>query len=638
MLEVLTPPPAAAPVRPCEPTPHPMLPLPTAAELLEFAAHLDGPEKLAAYLTARERAIARSIEDPYFYGFEFRNWKDADELAVLNIFTYVAGGKGAGKSEWAAKRISESALAYGASKIWCFQENETTSINTQQNLIWKYLPAKLKARNDERSPVFKIRYAEGRGFTERFLVLPNRTQIHFLTYNQKPEEFQGWELGARLTRLKTVRGKLVPVEFMEDAARARSIVESLRAEGDRIIPNLGAWADESLTTLWLQTLGMRLNRRGAHMLWTYSPLKGITTTIKEFRGTAKTLVSKVSELLPDRRNVHDCPPGHMPYLQKPAYNDAAIIYFFTEVNPHWGNYPGLKGQLTGKPSAKIAQDAYGYAEDTQARAFPLFGPWNIVRTEHLPAVGTNYMLTDPAGARNWATIWVRVTPGDPADLYIYREWPDRKRYGEWAVPSADPFKFDGDAGPAQNTLSYGVIEYKRLWLEEERITRSETDPCRRQLSERFEDSIKAGQPIHETVLMRYIDPRAGHNPHADQHGGTCLVDEFLDEQRDSRTGQLLGPAMPFELGSGVRTDFGKSAIEGLLYWDTDKPLTPLLNAPHLYVAEHCHQVSWALENWTGRDGEKGASKDFIDLLRYMALANLRHLTPDMLQTRGGGSY
>ena len=66
---------------------------------------------------------------------------------ILRVEVYVAGGKRAAKSEWAAKRFVESCVTYGDSLRWAFQDNERTSIATQQKLIWKYLPPELKALN-----------------------------------------------------------------------------------------------------------------------------------------------------------------------------------------------------------------------------------------------------------------------------------------------------------------------------------------------------------------------------------------------------------------------------------------------------------------------------------------------------------
>lgn len=592
------------------PTTHPILPMPTMEEMEAVLARPGGDEQLATLLDEREKIISRSKEDPYRFGFEFPQWHDADALVRDNRWVYVGGGKRASKSEWAAKRIVQSAMAYPGSKIWCFQDNETTSINTQQPMVWRYLPLHIKALNNKRHSVYKIKYAESRGFTEMFLVLPNKTSIHFLTYNQDPEDFQGWELGARVVE---------PV---------------LDARGHEI-PNLGAWADENLAMAWFQTLKLRLATRTAKLLWTFSPLRGITATIKHFRGTARTIISRPAELLAGKRNVEDCPVGHMPYIQQPTFPGGGIIYFYTEANP-FGNYREVAALLEGRPTSDIKQDAYGYAEDSAARAFPLFGAHNIVKPEHLPAEGTNYKFTDPAGSRNWATLWVRVTADNPPLYYIYRDWPDMGRFGEWAQPSNNPRRFDGDPGPAQGTLGYGVLQYKRLFLEEERVTAgcTERDPHRQGILAR----LAPGQTEQESIFLRYIDPRAGRNQHIAERGGTCLVDEFAREHRDPVTGRVDGPQMIFDLASGVHIEEGKTAINTLLYWDRNKPLVAVTNAPRLYVAENCQQIIWALENWTGKDGETGACKDFVDLVRYMALQELQYLTHESLRPRGGGSY
>ena len=96
--------------------------------------------------------------------------------------------------------------------------------------------------------------------------------------------------------------------------------------------------------------------------------------------------------------------------------------------------------------------------------------------------------------------------------------------------------------------------------------------------------------------------------------------------------------MIFRPASGVTIEEGITLINELLDWNENEPLLALLNAPRLYVVEDCRQVRWAMENYTGRAGETGACKDFIDLVRYMATARLRHVEAGMVKTMGGGSY
>jgi hypothetical protein len=91
----------------------------------------------------------------------------------------------------------------------------------------------------------------------------------------------------------------------------------------------------------------------------------------------------------------------------------------------------------------------------------------------------------------------------------------------------------------------------------------------------------------------------------------------------------------FRQADGSRIDLG--LVKDLLEMKRDdKGLIEF--APRLYVTENCRQVIWALENYTGKSGETGASKDPIDCLRYMASAELCFLGPGVLGSRGGGGY
>jgi len=607
---------------------HPLLPLPTLEEALALLQMPDGAEIIAELLSARAKAVRDSLADPLRYGFELPHWADADELLNHSIALIIFGGNRAGKSEYAAKRLVRTLMRYDGAVCWCLHESEETSIATQQKLVWKYLPPEIRAQNNRANALFKIRYSVAGGFTEGKVVFPNRSELYFLTYKQDPGAYEGWEIGATQ--------------------------ESV----------LGAWADENMPLPWFQTLEGRALSRAAKFVWTYAPVKGLTPAMKAIVGnSAHTLRSRAAELLADRVNVPGLPRGHMPYIQVPRYPRGRVIYFHSDLNPFGKHYTQIKDKYGGASSATIEQRAYGYARDTGWRAFPHFGEWNIVAPGNIPAEGTNYMLTDPAGARNWFSVWWRVTPGNPADHYIYREWPDYARYGEWAVTAQNPNKFDGEPGPAQNPLGYGVEEYKRLFQREETIIVPRpvaelvggvwSEPRERMLDDLLKRHVKQPQqrvvikravmdgnlePLREDIRERQIDPRAGRNQHAAERGGTCLIDKLLESQKHPVTGEVTGPPMLFHPASGVQIDEGINMINSLLFWDREQPMDPILNSPRLFVSEDCFNVRWALDNWTGRDGEHGACKDPVDLIRYGALARFRHITPGMLQVAGGGSY
>lgn len=626
-------------------TPHPLLPIPGDDALNYWLTRPDGAAKLAEYYAQREMLIRLSEQNPFAYGTEPDHWRDADSLMALRILILmVFGGNRAGKSEYAAKRTVQDAVRHPESVIFCLHENEKASVALQQKYVWRYLPQEIQALNGRSHPVYKVKYSQANGFTDGKMVLPNKSEIYFLTYGQKPGDFEGLELGAKMTP-----------------------------------GGVGVWADENMTLPWLNMLKLRLASRSAKLIWTYTPVNGITPTIKELLGSAaKCIKSRFAELLSDRVNVPGLPVGHMPYMVEPFFEKARAIYFHSILNPFGAHYENLRALCQGKPSEYIERRAYGYSRDVAERKFPYFGPWNVIKREELPAVGTNYMFTDPAGGRNWATIWVRVAPGNPAKFYVYRDWPPEQRYGEWAVPtereiSADTRRgWDGDPGPAQNSLGFGIVQYKQLFLREEAFEARvkdgviiERDPYRRRLIEqRAEEEgltlTMSGEgggavvlsvegklvntpetwtaTLQEAIQDRYIDSRAGKNQMVADKGGTCLVDELARTQRKPESNEVSGEPMRFRLASGVDIEEGVTSINDLLFWNKEQPLMPLINEPLFYVTDDCKQFIWAAQNYTGNGGETGACKDFMDLWRYMALARLRYLTPEAMQVISGGTY
>lgn len=600
------------------PTPHPLLPLPSEAVLVRLLSEPSTAAETLEMLRLREERIAQAVNDPYRYGFDLPHWADADALLrEVGFILFVFGGNRAAKSEWAAKRVVETVVRFPGTTMMCLHETEATSIQTQQRLIWKYLPLEMKALNEKRHAVHKIRFSMAGGFTEMKLIFPNRSEIHFVTYKQDPGGFEGWELG-------------VPSE-----------------------PGIGAWADENIPLPWVKMLKFRLSSRAAKLVLTFTPVNGMTPTIKELVGNAaRVLRTRFAELLPDRVNLPGLPVGHMPYVTEPnGIAESKCIYFFSEFNPFGSAYTQIKKLCQGMASTFVEIRAYGYARDAASRAFPLFSAVNVIEPSALPAVGTNYMLTDPAGRRNFATVWVRVAPGNPPTLYFYRDWPDVRTHGEWAQTASNPNKEDGEAGPAQDTLGMGYVEYKKLWLKLEALAGGgvgETDPYRARLREKMalahgDEAVRApGQgtrpTMREEIAQRIIDPRAGRNQHIAEHGGTCLVDQFAERNVNAVTGEVEAEAMVFDLASGVDIEEGVTAINTLLFWNPEAPLVMGQNAPRLFVSKDCKQVIWAMQNWTGNDGEKGACKDFVDLVRYAAMSDLIYLGGNALRSRGGGSY
>jgi len=96
--------------------------------------------------------------------------------------------------------------------------------------------------------------------------------------------------------------------------------------------------------------------------------------------------------------------------------------------------------------------------------------------------------------------------------------------------------------------------------------------------------------------------------------------------------------MAFKATSGKAIIEGVSIINDMLGYDDTREVDGT-NSPKLYISERCQNLIFSLKTWTGADGKKSASKDFIDILRYIALADgVGYQDPDALRVRGGGCY
>ena len=186
---------------------------------------------------------------------------------------------------------------------------------------------------------------------------------------------------------------------------------------------------------------------------------------------------------------------------------------------------------------------------------------------------------------------------------MYREWPSHGwpgAYirgvgdpGPWATPSST--KYDGERGPAQTPFGFGLGRYKQEILERE------------------------GE---EEIFERWMDSRYGASPTTQFEGNTTLIE------------QMEGLGLTFMAASGKSIREGIDLINDKLYWDEGTKLGEFskslarVNVPQLMVSERCPNVIFALKEWTGKDGNEGACKDFVDLLRYALLAELSYIGED----------
>ncbi len=340
------------------------------------------------------------------------------------------------------------------------------------------------------------------------------------------------------------------------------------------------WCDELVPADWLETLRYRLVTRNGKLLVTFTPIQGYTKTVKDFISTARITDWKESELLPGQ-NIIGVPPGNMPYRARNVHGRHACIWFHSKLNPY-NNWQRMVDTLKGKSSHDIKIRAYGWADATAGAQFPVFGEHNIFPLEALPSEGTNYFVVDPAGARNWFMLWGRVCA--KGILWIYQEHPGQE-YGEWSLPSD---KADGKPGPAQRAgAGRGIDDYSEL------IT-----------------SLDGEADIAE----RYIDPKAAGTTTVTKEGGVTLLDLLATAKRPL----YCIPA------AGVTIDERVLLINDLLAFDRNLPISDT-NHPRLMISETCANLIYSMREWTGVDGQKGASKDPIDALGYLVVMNPQYV-------------
>jgi hypothetical protein len=355
------------------------------------------------------------------------------------------------------------------------------------------------------------------------------------------------------------------------------------------------WADEMVPLNWIETLRYRLVTRAGLLLISFTPIQGWTPCVKEYLDGAKTVLSVEAPLLSHGSMGRN--DRLVPRIQQPQRSNARIIYFHSSDNP-FGGYETMVKTLEGASKEEILVRAYGIPTKASVARFPKFrDSVHVIPPDQIPSAGTNYHLVDPASGRNWFMLWVRVSEG--GTHYVYREWPSPGQYiptvgdpGDWA--SSDGRLADGKAGPAQASYGWGIKRYQ------EEIER-----------------LEAKDP--EAVAQRWMDSRFGNTPNLVSDQATTLIEECAG------LGLYFHPAPLDPIDEGIQM------INSMLDFDD-------CSKPKLLISSSCRNTIFALKVWNGDDGRRGATKDPIDCLRYLALTNLVDFDEGSLNIEAGGAY
>jgi len=518
--------------------PHPVLTAPTPEQIVKLSQTDEGAKALIKWHEEYNSKIRAAAEDPLRHGFELDSWKRIREMLVDYNEVLILGGNRGAKTTGGSKIVMESVTECMDGHIVMFSQNEDTSIKVQQASVWEFMPKEFKKKT--KGIEGYINYSMQNGFTGKSFIFPDtRTRVDFKTYTQFSNNhtiLEGFEFG-----------------FPGMSGDPR---------------NIGIVNDEYLGDAKLiNTQRFRLATRDGKMMTLFTPIDGYTELVAQYLKGAQTLATRPAALLDGEE---------VPVKQYSPDRDAGICYIHTDENP-FGGYERIAKDLKKSSREEILVRAYGVPVKSMTSLFPLFSKEVHVFSE-LPKIDkkkwTVYQVVDPAGARNYVSIWAAIN--GKGDIRILKEWPDRDAYGAWAEFGEPKWKF----GPASKKLGYDVQGYVDLFKEIEKEMGVE-------VFERIGDS-------------RYFASENDDN-----------VDLFT---------QFGEKGMHFVPADGRHEDIGLTALDEWFRYNPNAEVDEA-NKPILQIHESCGNLIYSILNY-GSNGKKDEPlKDFIDLIRYLRMAN-----------------
>ena len=551
-----------------------------------------------------------------------------------------------------------------------FAANVKTLEGAELDACWCFVAGtKVTIAGDRTRPIEQVKVGDEvrtqEGWNEVLAVGSRLQPVGRVTFSNGAElvgtaEHPVWVTGYGWQRLDN----LLAGDKVEGSAPA-SVLTPFEARGDQEVFNLRVKdsreyyangilvhnCDELVPPEWIEALIFRLVNRNGHLLITFTPVEHFSDTVKMYLSNAKTLETEKAELLPIFNAAGEIVNHeNVPRIQQSGVASARVIYFHTADNP-FGNYEGMKAELRGSPPERIKLRAYGIPTASQGSQFSFDESVHKIRhTDFLDLVrrypdGSRYHLVDPCSGRNWFMGWafcpynVEVINADGSTstqpkVIWYREWPSPGKYiegigepGPWAVIGGTLVRHDGgkspadgDRGPAQKPFRFGLKRYIDEFLRCERIL----NPITTKIEQ-------------EHITERWIDSRYAHAAVTDREEQTTLIEQLQS------LGQIFMAMVSEQKILGVN-DGSIDMINSALYYDKTIPIGQFsqdmgrANEPLMQVTDDCPNMIFALSNWTGLDGQSGACKDPIDLIRGFYLSRLCHVDASLFATRGGGCY
>ncbi|MBO4708820.1 MAG: hypothetical protein J5727_03455, partial [Kiritimatiellae bacterium] len=302
---------------------------------------------------------------------------------------------------------------------------------------------------------------------------------------------------------------------------------------------------------------------------------------------------------------------------------AAAVWFYGSDNPYGSPASVIESAAKNRRATdEIKARVYGIAEKLTGRLFPKFSrERNVIAPEDLPKRLTRILVVDPAPERNWCCGWYGYEKGTDT-LYKYREWPGNYEIPGVGVPPAwaqlsdrNRGVNDGAYAGGQEDFGMSFLKYKFEWARleewEDFLAWAEThDPLEWPEDIGIVEEWSELQGTREPIVERVIDARAASQSKMSQKENLTLFEEVA------------------KLAEGFVPASGQEIAVGLAV------LRDRIETGRYKVTANCTNTIFAYEQYTGKDGQKGAVKDWIDLDRYAALSGVFEYGAEAATVRG----
>ena len=554
----------------------------------------------------------------------------------------IMGSNRSGKTDFASK-LTVQTMQTGGKKCCSGAQTHHTQKENQMARVWHYFTLDMKARNIDPGKKAKnrsenIMYSDKNGFAGSRVTLGNGSQLNFITYEMTTNSLEGTEydlawpdeeygighynlLTTRITSRNGIflgtftplNGYTAPIAaFLKGAVTTRHHIAWLRPrDGGRKLP----WNELNITEEEYARL----------MSWRQEGCSG-DCTVPESRP------EDCFEWLFDEgdgRDPSQIPPGRtfdtVPRICVCQGGQAAAIWFYGSDNPY-----GLPSELIRTKMAdenaedKIYASVYGMAKDMKGRLIKTFKDENVIPASQLPESLVRFMVVDPAPERNWCIGWFGFDPITKV-LYMYREWPGPYEVpgqgipGPWVKPSdAKHGMNDGARGEGQESFGFAYNQYKyeiaRLerWADYERWIANGG----REMSAPEGDEIENWDDCDgaaEKMEFRLLDSRAASQSKISKSSNQTLIEDMEG---------LMGG---WQVADGQKLEIGYNRM-------IDK-----CRQMKFMITDECPNTRDCFKLLTGKDGQKGAAKDMIDLCRYAVMSDIWNYGADKATKVAEGS-